>query len=216
MVRTETLRLSAPLRHVRLAADPVTTTATVTTAIAPVPVPPPAPVVPPEPAVDVDALVRAAYERGRIEGERAVSEQLVRQRVEFSELQNGILTSLRGTLPQIARDSEQVLMDLVTEAVGRIVAGIPVEAPLVEGVVREALAQAQEQTDVEVQLHPEDLELLRQTESPLLQPEGSGTRLIWTPAATLTRGGCLVRTRFGTVDARRETKLDNLRTSLAA
>lgn len=215
MVRSETLRLSAPLRHVRLAGEPPTTTATATAVIAPAPIPPPSPAAPPEPAVDVDALVRAAFERGRIEGERAVSEQLVRQRVEFSELQNGILTSLRGTLPQLARDSEQVLMDLVSEAVGRIVAGIPVDAPLVEGVVREALGQAQEQTDVEVQLHPEDLELLRQTESPLLQTEGTGTRLNWIPAASIARGGCLVRTRFGTVDARRETKLENLRTSLA-
>jgi flagellar biosynthesis/type III secretory pathway protein FliH len=33
-------------------------------------------------------------------------------------------------------------------------------------------------------------------------------------AAEVTRGGCIVQTRFGLVDARRETKMEQLRQAL--
>ena len=43
--------------------------------------------------------LQASYERGRIDGERALSEQLVRQRAEVMELQTGVLRSLSSTGP---------------------------------------------------------------------------------------------------------------------
>ena len=55
---------------------------------------------------------RAAGERGRQEGEKALSEQLLRQRAEMLQLQQGVLESLRRAIPQVVRDSEQALTAL--------------------------------------------------------------------------------------------------------
>jgi len=44
--------------------------------------------------------LQASYERGRLDGERALSEQLIRQRAEVMELQTGVLASLRDAVPQ--------------------------------------------------------------------------------------------------------------------
>ena len=203
MAHRETIRFHAPLRAAQFGAFPLVP------AVAPSAVPAP-------PPVDVEALTRAAYERGRLEGEQSVSEQLVRQRVEFSELQNGLLAALRETLPQVARASEALMIEIALEAAQRLVAGQPISATLVEAVVREALAQAQEAAEIEVQLNAEDLELLRHADSPLLAPADGAQKLHLTAALNIARGGCLVVTRFGTGDARRETKLANLRETLAA
>ena len=197
MPHRESIRLPEILLDVRLGAKRVVTP------------------VPTAPSVDVEALTRAAYERGRIEGEQSVSEQLVRQRVEFSDLQNGLLAE-RGTFPRIAHESETTLIAIALEAAQRLVAGLPISVDMVEASVREALAQANDATKLEVQLNEEDLRLLESAQSPLLAAESGPQRLRLVASPDITRGGCLVHTRFGTVDARRETKLVNLRESLAA
>ena len=84
---------------------------------------------------------QAAYENGRREGERALSEQLIHQRNETIEIQRGILESLQRTLPQVAREAESSVIEIALESAKKIVAGIPIDAALVEAVVREAVRQ---------------------------------------------------------------------------
>lgn len=197
MAHSETLRFTAPLLAVHMPGVAL----------------PPAPA---RPTVDVEALTRAAYERGRLEGEQAVSEQLVRQRVEFSELQNGLLATLRGTFPRVVQECEITMIALALEAAQRLVAGLPVSVDMVEATVREAIAQANDTSELEVLVNEADLQVLQQAHSPLLEAEAGPQKLRISASPDISRGGCLVHTRFGTVDARRETKLENLRESLAA
>jgi flagellar assembly protein FliH len=197
MAHSETLRFSAPLLAVRMPGVAL-------------------PAAPVKPTVDVDALTRAAYERGRLEGEQAVSEQLVRQRVEFSELQNGLLAALRGTFPRVVQECEATMVTLALEAAQRLVAGLPISVDMVEATVREAIAQANDTSEMEVLVNEADLRILQEAHSPLLDPVTGPQKLRVTASPDISRGGCLIHTRFGTVDARRETKLENLKESLAA
>ena len=104
----------------------------------------------------------AAFEQGRRTGESALSEQLLQQRNETIELQRGILTSLQAALPKVAHEAETALIELALESAKKIVAGMPVDAAMVELTVREALRQAEDTAEIIIQLHPEDLALLRQ------------------------------------------------------
>jgi flagellar assembly protein FliH len=160
--------------------------------------------------------LRASYERGRLDGERALSEQLIRQRAEVMELQTGVLTSLREAIPQVAREGERTLVALALEAAQKIVCGLPVSSEMIEAAVKEAIAQVEDSANFIVQLHPEDLVLLERTNSPLLLPQSGDERIRFQPSAHVTRGGCVVQTRFGVIDARRETKVELLRSALTS
>ena len=160
--------------------------------------------------------MKASFERGRLEGERALSEQLVRQRAEVMELQTGVLASLRDAVPQVTRDCEQMLVTLAVEAAHKFVSDIPVSAEMIEGAVKEACAQVEDSAEFSVQLHPEDLALLERTNSPLLLPQGGNDRIHFHGSAQVSRGGCIVQTRFGVIDARRETKLELLKHALTS
>ncbi|HZL13939.1 MAG TPA: FliH/SctL family protein [Verrucomicrobiae bacterium] len=159
---------------------------------------------------------QAAYENGRRDGEHAVSEQLLRQRNETAELQNGILNSLQQALPQLIQENELALISLALEAAQKIVAGLPIDSQMVEAVVREALRQVEDTAEITIQLHSDDLALMQNSNSPLLNglPETGPLRFVGSPE--ITRGGCLVQTRFGIIDARRETKMEQLRKTLIA
>jgi flagellar biosynthesis/type III secretory pathway protein FliH len=151
-----------------------------------------------------------AYRRGFIAGERSLSEQLLRMRNEMAEVQRGVLESLRQTIPQAGQQCEQALIQLALQAASRLVAGMPVSAEMIEACVRDTISQVEEATEFVIHLHPEDLALLQRVGSPLLTPTPGGDHLQFHASADVSRGGCLVHTRFGTIDAQRETKLKQM------
>lgn len=189
---SETIGFKQPLREVLLVAD--------------------------APAQGWDELLRAreaaGYERGRRDGENALTEQMVQERAEIARLRHGILESLSAAVPQVVKETESSLICLAFEAARRIVAGLPISPELVETVVREAVHEAEDSAEVTVQLHPEDLSLLRKHDSKILAglPDSGPVRFM--PSAEVTRGGCLVQTRFGLIDARREVKFEQLSRTL--
>jgi flagellar assembly protein FliH len=158
---------------------------------------------------------QAAYERGRREGENSLGQQLIAQRNEIGGVLNGVLESLRNALPQIVQESENALIELALESARKIVADMPVNTKMVEAVVREALKQVEDTAEVTVQLHPEDLALLQKQKSKFLADgkDSAPLRLVGSP--DVSRGGCLVQTRFGIIDARRETKFNQVREAMA-
>jgi flagellar assembly protein FliH len=154
--------------------------------------------------------VQAADERGLCDGERRLREQLLAQRAEFAELQRGVIESLRAAVPRVVHDAETALVTLALQAAQKLVAGLPVTTEMVEAVVREALGQVEDTAEIVVALHAEDLALLEQSGSPLLAPAAGGVKTTFRAATEVTRGGCMVHTRFGVIDARRETKAERL------
>ena len=155
-----------------------------------------------------------SFERGRREGEKALSEQLMRQRSEVTELQNGVLNSLRQAVAQVTHDCEGVLVALALEIAGKVVADTPISSEIVEAAVREALAQVEQQDSLMVSLNPMDFELLQQANAPVLLTDVGGERLQFQTSPKVARGGCLVHTRFGVIDAQRETKFKALKQAI--
>lgn len=170
------------------------------------------------PAQDWQQFLRereqAAFENGRRTGESALSEQLLRQRNETVELQRGILASLQTALPKVVHEAETALIDLALESAKKIVANMQIDVTMVENIVREALRQAEDTAEIVIQLHPDDLALLRQHQSEILNGLPESGPLRFSPSTEISRGGCVIQTRFGLIDARRETKIEQLRQSL--
>ena len=190
---SETIRLPKPLRDLRRAEA-----------------------APPPPAASETALqaqLEASYQRGRMDGEKALNEQLLQQRAEMQDLLQGVVASLQAAVSQVVRDTENHLISLAMAVAQKLVAGMPVSAAMVESAVRDALTQVEGTAQVTVRLNRGELDLLKAAKSSVLT-EGDGRQFRFLPCADVTRGGCIVETRFGTVDARRETKFDNIKTSL--
>jgi len=165
-------------------------------------------------ALEQRAALAKSYERGVRDGERALSEQLIRQRSELLEVQNGIFNSLRRAVPQVIADSENTLISLAIEVAQKVLASAPVNVEMIEAAVREALSHVEETTDFTVLLHADDLDLLQKMNSPVLLQTAAGGHLVFQSSPEVTRGGCIVQTRFGVLDARRETKFALLQKSL--
>jgi flagellar assembly protein FliH len=155
-----------------------------------------------------------AFEQGRQAGEKALSAQLVQQRAELIELKNGVIESLRQALPQVIRDAESAVLELAVEIARRFVCGLPISAEMVEASVKDALSHLENTTQMTILLNSEDLVLLQKANSPLVATTGESDQVRYQASTEVTRGGCLIETRFGLLDGRRETRIAMLRKEL--
>ncbi len=155
-----------------------------------------------------------AYARGIEDGERALSEQLVQQRADLRHLQNRLFVQLENTIPQVVRDCEQALIAIAWETARKVVNSVEITPSMIEAALDEALTSLRQTGRVRVQLHAADLSLIEGVNSLVLLKELGGERIRFESSPEVGRGGCLVYTDFGTVDARREVKLELLRQSI--
>jgi len=162
------------------------------------------------------AELESSFERGRVEGERALGELLVQQRSELMAMKASAVDSLMACLPNVTRECENALVELALETARRLVAGMPISEEMIRASIREAISQVQEATEYLVQLAPEDYEILSKLERDDTLPRTEGKLIRFEPSTLVSRGGCMVRTRFGTLDCRRETKFEALKEPLSA
>lgn len=155
-----------------------------------------------------------AFERGRDAGERGLRAQLVQQRADLQHLQNGLLQHLSNAIPQVIRECEQTLIAVALETARKVVNGIEITPAMVEAAIRDALQSLEQTGRVRVLLHKDDLALLESVNSPLRTQEIGGERIRFEASSEVGRGGCLIHTDFGAVDARREVKFELLRQAI--
>lgn len=155
-----------------------------------------------------------AFARGVDAGERALRQQLVQQRADLQQLQNGLLQQLATTIPQVVRECEQTLISIALETARKVVNGIEITPQMVESAIRDALGSLEQTGRVRVLLHADDLALIESVNSPLKTEEIGGERIRFEASSEVGRGGCLVHTDFGAVDARREVKFELLRQAI--
>ena len=171
------------------------------------------------PREDLKLTEQAAYERGKKDAEATLKDQLEVMKTEYATEQQqkladffkNIQDDLGGQVPRMLQSLEKHVINLAADIAMKIVAGTPVDKSMVETVVKDALAKAEKDTDVVVLLNEADLELLSQADSELLQRTHGSSEVVFKASPEVSRGGCLLETRYGTVDARIETKADVLK-----
>ena len=121
--------------------------------------------------------------------------------------------ALKDSIPGVVRDCEQHLAGLALEVARRLVDGIPITAEMVEASISTAMREVEESSRYAIFVNPQDLELLQKSTSSILAA-GDSRQITVTASNEVSRGGCIVETPFGRVDARRETKFDLLKVAI--
>jgi type III secretion protein L len=149
---------------------------------------------------EAQRIARKAEAEGRERGLAAVTELLVGARAVAARARSGAEAELRTLAVRIA---EKIL--------GRELALKP---DAVVDVVAQALAHAGEPRDVQVRLNPADLEAVERGKPRLMERVRSARALTFRGDDAVPRGGCIVETELGAVDARLSTQLEMIERAL--
>lgn len=164
------------------------------------------------------------YDRGRNEATQEYETRLHQMRLELDNTRRNGVTNLLASLERTVqtqvtrklRELESQLIELSTEAAIRLVNGAPITTLMLEGGVREALANAEQHSGIVIYMHPEDIALLRDDNSAMLGDSPHSRKIQFVADSKITRGGCLVETESGMIDGQRETRAELLKQTLVS
>jgi flagellar assembly protein FliH len=161
---------------------------------------------------EAGALRAEAVERGYADGVRRGREESSASLAPAAEALRQALDEAIAARDAIVAGAEKRAVQLAIAIAEKVLAGtLEVEPERVADVVRGALRGLLDSERIIVCVNPEDVELVR----------GSGQQLTDVPIEIhgeqrVPRGGALVRTSVGEIDARIETKLDAVRALVTA
>ena len=159
---------------------------------------------------EAEAIREQARTQGEREGTAPGPRAAARRDRAGAELWSG--RSPRREMSLLTSVSGRVV-DAIIHIAGVVAQGAIVEDPArLEGIVRKALEAIREDDRVVLRLHPDDAALLAPVREAL--ERDSGTHVTFRSDRTVVRGGCVVETSRGLVDARLDAKLAAIHTAL--
>ena len=162
----------------------------------------------------LESLRAASYDKGVEDANHRFNQQILEHRKEVEHMQQSVFKNLRTEFDKLVEEINSRLPELVLAILRRVLADTPMDRQLVRNIIDETLSQFVSQDEnLEIRLCKSDIALLRAEEgsSEKLYP---GITLLEDPA--LQPGDCLVRSRFGLVDARVQTKVLKIEKELRA
>lgn len=145
---------------------------------------------------DANAKLKAAQEKGYQDGFEAGKLQAAREAIRLIE-DHAVLSE------KISREAAGLAVSIANSIIGEHVKIAP---DTVLKIATMALRESVVGDSVSLIVHPEDLELLQEASGELSRLVG-GVRVVIETDRLLTRGGCVVKTEFGEVDASIKTLL---------
>lgn len=161
-----------------------------------------------EQAVQIE---QEAYEKGFTQGEKdglALGEKEALKVIEhIEELAQG-MTRLRR---ELVKQYEKDIIELVFAIAKRIIhQAIQTNEETVKGVLFEAAELAAEKSELTIRINPEDFNFVEQLRPEFFTRFKELKSMTVTSDPSITRGGCLLETPYGEVDARIETQLERV------
>jgi flagellar assembly protein FliH len=171
---------------------------------------------------EVQGLKETAEEEGRKQGlEKGLQQGLEKGREEGRQFYaesikkwNGMAEETLAERKKLLGELQPILVELVGEALHRC---LQKEAKrhhqMVLDLAQEVIKKTQDQVHLKLHLNPEDVEEVEAQKEQLQLSVGAGELEI-VPDARIERGGCVLETEAGSVDARLTTVVDQVKESL--
>ncbi|WP_022852299.1 FliH/SctL family protein [Thermodesulfatator atlanticus] len=161
----------------------------------------------PEVSQRIALIEQEAYEKGFAQGQKDGEALAKKQYETLTTRVSALLKNLEKTIEEHVLSLEPQLILLVKTIVSQIVQReVALNAEVVKASLREALLHVVEQTRVKIHLHPDDMEFLDDILNELRGEISKLKDFEIVPDANLQRGGCLLETDFGLVDATLERR----------
>jgi flagellar assembly protein FliH len=152
------------------------------------------------------AIEREAFARGYAEGERAASEAARARTESVLRRLTEEVERLGSFRADVLRGAERQTVQLVLAIAERVVQReVALERHVLVHIARGALARLGERVPAAIRLHPDDYDLLNAEAIP---GDDAHVRVVADPA--VERGGCLVESDHGLIDASPDTQIREL------
>lgn len=145
---------------------------------------------------------KGGYQQGYEEGLAQVTEMLAKARVEYD---------------QILKSSQHDVLNLAFKIAEKIIGKqLQMDQNLIMDIVAQALQAVRQSRQITIRVNPEDAKILKANREGFVQALGTGRVVDFVEDKKIERGGCIIESEIGIVEAQLQTQLDRLRKVLSS
>jgi flagellar assembly protein FliH len=156
-------------------------------------------------------IEQEAYEKGFSQGEKDGFELGEKKALKVIESIDNLLVELGNLKQEMIRGYEKEILELIFAISEKIIhhqLGIHHEA--IKETIFNAICLAAEKSKMNLRVNPEDFEYVEKLRPEIFTRFNDLKSIVVTSDASITRGGCLLETQYGDIDARVETQLERI------
>ena len=170
-----------------------------------------------EEIVPVKKQIEDAYAKGIIDGQQKLKLELDKEYTDklyrkYEEVYH-IIDDFDQKLKEYEQSFERLVVGTAVELARKIIQKEVKEQSIINEVVKEAISKVIGANEVRIKFHPEDMKELNNYSRSLINST-TFSKIKFEEDDRIERGGCLVETEIGNVDARISTQLEELRRKL--
>jgi type III secretion protein L len=155
-------------------------------------------------AQELKARAQQEYQRALEEGRRQGYEAGTNEAAQ-------LLAEARALREKLIRETEPQLIKLALKVAEKIIGHeLDHNKDEIAQIVGNALETVRQQRDIIIRVHPTDLKNLEQAKAQLIARLGRAKDIDLRGDQSIKRGGCIIDTEIGTIDAQLETQLEQI------
>jgi flagellar assembly protein FliH len=163
----------------------------------------------------IQAVKSEAYQQGYQEGISQAEEEMKRKVAEMMEEARAVLTEAYRARDVIIQEAEPFLVELSCDIAEKIVEKqLTIEPEFTMNLIKKSLARKREQGLISLCVSPSQFTFVNAAREELSLAIDSQAELQILPDATVKDHGCVIRSSFGSIDARIDTQLAEIKKEL--
>lgn len=160
-------------------------------------------------------MEQQGYEKGYAQGEKDGREMGAKKLDTILDRINGVLKEILECRKEFVRLYEKQALDLICRIAEKVVRGrIEVDSDVVRGAILGALELAADRTEVTLKVNPEDIEYVKELRPEFFNQITDLKSISMETDPSVSKGGCVMETGFGHVDASVESQLEKITTAV--
>lgn len=164
---------------------------------------------------EVQLARQQAYAEGLAEGiekGRALHQQEQRQTIDSL---TALLAEAAGIRQALLAEAEGQILDLALAVAEKVIhREVTTNREVIQGVLREAIRQIADRSGMKIRIHPQDFRYMMEIKSDFLQTIDGIGNVVFEADDGIARGGALIETLYGEVDARIDQQFREVRGAL--
>ncbi len=157
------------------------------------------------------ALTTEAYQQGLRQGEEAARQAMIAQLSPVLSAFQQVTTEVANLRAAVLQQAEEDVITLAFELTRKILqCEVQEHREVLATTLKRTLAHVVEQNQVIVRVHPDDLQYATEIREELRLAMGDLKTLAMQGDTSVGRGGCIVESNLGTIDARIEAQFEEL------
>jgi flagellar assembly protein FliH len=164
-------------------------------------------------AKEIAHAEKQAFQKGFADGIRRGKEQQKQEAVQMIQTLTALIQEMNHLKKNILENAEAEVLDLALAVAQKVIhRECATRREIIQGVLKEAIRGIVDRENMKIHVHPQDFQYMMEIKTDFLSSFDGIKNIVFEEDETIGRGGAVIETLFGEVDARIDQQFNEIKT----